>query len=196
MKMALLVPDAEPTRFEIRSIPSRSHHHDLAMKWFMRASNHEEADRWKQAISMSIERYNMREGKDSDAFPYPHPTSDLPNLLARPFIFTGSNDLDSWVNELNDYFSKNDCREAEKLPMAIEHLSPDVQSAIMRVLLILYQAIDQQDLIGDNYMNLKVLKMDDSEEGQWGGQWSWLVGLLRGMKSEDFLSHTVPMDKS
>ena len=188
MKMALLVRDAEPTRFEIRSIPSRSHNHDSGMKWFVQASNPAEANRWTQAIEMSIERYKIREGTDSDTF-HPQPTFDLPNPLAMPFIFTGDNDLDSWVNELNDYFSRNNCQEAEKLPMAIEYLSPEVQSAVMRVLLILQQAIAQRHLIGDNHMNLKALKMDGSEEGPGGGQWGWLVSALRGMKSEDFLSY-------
>ena len=67
MKMAVLRL-AERTRFEIHSLPSRSHHqHSGIQKWFMKANHPVEAHRWTQAISKSIEWYKMREGGDSDA---------------------------------------------------------------------------------------------------------------------------------
>ena len=60
--------DTERTRFEIHSIPSRSHHHHSGIqKWFMKANHPVEAHRWTQAIAKSIEWYKMREGMDSDA---------------------------------------------------------------------------------------------------------------------------------
>ena len=66
MKMAVL-RDAERTRFEIHSVPSRSHHqHSGTQKWFMKANHPVEAHRWTQAIAKSIEWYKMRDGADSD----------------------------------------------------------------------------------------------------------------------------------
>ena len=66
MKMAVL-RDTERTRFEIHSIPSRSHHqHAGSQKWFMKANHPVEAHRWTQAIAKSIEWYKMRDGADSD----------------------------------------------------------------------------------------------------------------------------------
>ena len=66
MKMAML-RDAERTRFEIHSVPSRSHHqHAGSQKWFMKANHPVEARRWTQAIAKSIEWYKMRDGADSD----------------------------------------------------------------------------------------------------------------------------------
>ena len=66
MKMAVL-RDTERTRFEIHSIPSRSHHqHAGSQKWFMKANHPVEARRWTQAIAKSIEWYKMRDGADSD----------------------------------------------------------------------------------------------------------------------------------
>ena len=67
MKMAVL-RDVERTRFEIHSVPSRSHHqHSGIQKWFMKANHPVEAHRWTQAIANTIEWYKMREGGDSDA---------------------------------------------------------------------------------------------------------------------------------
>ena len=67
MKMAIL-RDAERTRFEIHSVPSRSSHHQHSgiQKWFMKANHPVEAHRWTQAIAKSIEWYKMRDGADSD----------------------------------------------------------------------------------------------------------------------------------
>ena len=67
MKMAIL-RDTERTRFEIHSVPSRSHHHQHSgtQKWFMKANHPVEAHRWTQAIAKSIEWYKMRDGADSD----------------------------------------------------------------------------------------------------------------------------------
>ena len=66
MKMAVL-RDTERTRFEIHSVPSRSHHqHSGSQKWFLKANHPVEAHRWTQAISKSIEWYKMRDGADSD----------------------------------------------------------------------------------------------------------------------------------
>ena len=66
MKMAVL-RDAERSRFEIHSVPSRSHHqHSGTQKWFMKANHPVEAHRWTQAIAKSIEWYKMRDGADSD----------------------------------------------------------------------------------------------------------------------------------
>lgn len=60
--------DVERSRFEVHSIPSRSHHqHSGTQKWFMKANHPVEAHRWTQAIAKSIEWYKMREGADSDA---------------------------------------------------------------------------------------------------------------------------------
>ena len=64
----------------------------------MKANNPEEAHRWTQAIEKSIEWYKMGEGTDGDALP-----------AMSPSIFTGDNgDLHSWVDELNDYFSRDE----------------------------------------------------------------------------------------
>jgi oxysterol-binding protein 1 len=66
MKMAVL-RDTERTRFEIHSIPSRTHHqHSGSQKWFMKANHPVEAHRWTQAIAKSIEWYKMRDGAESD----------------------------------------------------------------------------------------------------------------------------------
>ena len=66
MKMAVL-RDTERTRFEIHSVPSRSHHqHSGSQKWFMKANHPVEAHRWTQAIAKSIEWYKMRDGTESD----------------------------------------------------------------------------------------------------------------------------------
>ena len=67
MKMAIL-REAERNRFEVHSIPTRSHHHHSgAQKWFMKANHPVEAHRWTQAIAKSIEWHKMREGAESDA---------------------------------------------------------------------------------------------------------------------------------
>ena len=144
----------------------------------MEANDPEEAHRWTQAIEKSIEWYKMHEG-----------------TAVSPFIFTGDNDLHSWIKELDDYFSRNDFQEAEKLPKAMEYLSADVRSAIDKVQDVLQLVIAQHRLMGGDNMNLKALEMNGSEEGPGGGDWSWsysrLVGALRGMQSEDFsIIHT------
>ena len=89
-----------------------------------------------------------------------------------PFIFTGDNDLHDWLAELNDYFSRNNLQEAEKLPTAIKYLSVDVQNAIMRVQDVLQQIIAQEPTM-------------DS----WHWSYSRLEGALKEMQSEDFLSY-------
>ena len=66
MKMAVL-RDTERTRFEIHSVPSRTHHqHSGTQKWFMKANHPVEAHRWTQAIAKSIEWYKSRDGAESD----------------------------------------------------------------------------------------------------------------------------------
>ena len=189
MRMAIL-RETDSTAFEVRSIPSRPH--DPIQKWFMKTKDSMEARRWTQAIAFAKSIDKMREGTDSDALPHRHSTSELPNPLAMssPFIFTGSNDLDSWVNRLNDHFSRNDLKEEEKLPKAMEYLGVDVRSAIMKVQYVLQHVIAQQRLMGGDDMNLKTFKMDASEKGPGGGGWilsySRLVGALRRMQSEVF----------
>jgi hypothetical protein len=170
MRMAIL-RETESAAFEVHSIPSRPH--DQIQKWFMKTNDSMEARRWTQAIAFAKSIDKMREGTDSDAFPHHRSTSDLPNPLAMssPFIFTGNNDLDSWVNKLNDHFSRNDFKEEEKLPKAMEYLSVDVRSAIMKVQSVLQHVIAH-------------------EKGPGGRGWilsySRLVGALRGMQSEVF----------
>ena len=160
----------------------------------MKTNDSMEARLWTHAIEKSIDK--MREGTDSDAFAHHRSTSDLPNLLAMssPFIFTGSNDLDSWVNKLNDYFLRNDFKEEEKLPKAMEYLSADVRSAIMKIQDELHRVqviiIAQQRLMDGDDMNPKTFKMDASEKEPgrvgWISSYSRLVGALRGMQCEVF----------
>jgi hypothetical protein len=109
------------------------------------------------------------------------------------FTFTGGNDLDSWVNELNDHFSGNDFQEAQMILTAMQYLSADVQSAINGVRNALQQIIAQHHA-SDADANLDAFGMDGGEKGP-GGEWSWsyskLVRALRGMQSEDFsIMHT------
>ena len=188
MKMAML-RDTEPTCFEIQSIPSRPD--DSGIKWVIKANNPADAHRWTRAIAESIEWYKMCEGTDSDACLHRHPTFDLSHPLAMPpFIFTGGEELDSWINELNDYFSRNNFQEAEKLPTAMEFLSADVRSVIDRVQGLLQQVIAQQRPTGDDDTNLKAFKLEGGPEWSWS--YSRLEGALRRMQSEEssIIHHT------
>ena len=183
MKMAILT-DTEPTCFEIQSIPSRSD--DSGIKWIIKVNNPADAQRWTAAIARSIEWSMMYEGTDSHA--YRLPTFDFPRHLAMPpFIFTGAEELDSWINELNDYFSRNIFLEAEKLPTAMEYLSADVRGAIDSVQDLLRQVIAEQRLAGDDDMDFKAFEMDGSEGWpDWSWSYSRLEGALRRMQSEEF----------
>ena len=104
------------------------------------------------------------------------------------FTFTGGDDLDSWVNELNEHFSENNFQEAQMLLTAMQYLSADVQSAINSVRDELQQIIARHHASNAD-TNLDAFGIDGGEKGP-GGEWNWsyskLVQALRGMQSEEF----------
>jgi hypothetical protein len=100
--------------------------------------------------------------------------------LAMPFAFTGDNDIDDWVNELNEHFATNNVQQAQMLPTAMLYLSVDVRSAVHRV-----QQIIGFHLIRNYNMNIDALRIAQVEGG-WNWTYPRLVSALQGMQSERF----------
>jgi len=96
------------------------------------------------------------------------------------FVYTGANDIDDWVNELNKHFTTNNVQQAHMLPTAMLYLSVDVRSAVLRV-----QQIIGFHLIRNDSMDINALQIAQVE-GRWNWSYPRLVSVLQGMQSERF----------